>query len=557
MARHETERAERGRHRRRRVHRTWLTVAVPTSVLALTGSIAIGVPVLHRHGAVAKCRPPIRSLRVAAAPEIASFVAHIAEEHTDADHCPTVNVKVSAMAPARASALIRARSVPIDVWIPDSSMWAATAPYAGSASYTSIARSPIVVAVSTIAGGRHSPAPTFRSLAESVLTAHPTHWAAVDPGSTAQVGVVLALRAAATDDPATRGTVTAVLRSMASTSGASGIKPPASPPASDAVAIATTEQEVWRLNSGGHSTRTAVYPPPPGFSVDYPYVVLAADASTRADSANLLTALVSASARTRLQGEGFRAPDGSGGPELTAALGVDRTAPATGPVPSQAQAQAATDALAVLRRPSRLLAVIDVSGSMATQVPSRDHSSRLDVARAAAANALGLFGADSVVGLWEFSADLTPATDYRELAPLAPFATPTRAKLAAALNQLAVNPNGGTGLYDTVLAAVRAVRAGYDASRVNTVVILSDGKDEDDHDHGITLSALLRILRAENDPTRPVPVITIAYGPSSDQAAMRTISTATGGSFYLSSDPTNLPQIFLDAIGQRLCRPRC
>src|SRR3712207_9367208 len=41
------------------------------------------------------------------------------------------------------------------------------------------------------------------------------------------------------------------------------------------------------------------------------------------------------------------------------------------------------------------------------------NGTRMDLARQALAQGLGLLGPDTVAGLWRFSADLTPSTDYR------------------------------------------------------------------------------------------------------------------------------------------------
>jgi hypothetical protein len=113
---------------------------------------------------------------------------------------------------------------------------------------------------------------------------------------------------------------------------------------------------------------------------------------------------------------------------------------------------------------------------------------------------------------------------------------------------------GGTGLYDTTLAAVRAVRSGWDPNRVNSVLILSDGRNDDD---GMSLGELLRRLTDEQDPARPVPVTAIAFGPGGDIRALRRISEVTGGSAYEATDPATIARIFLDSVGQRLCRPFC
>jgi len=118
-------------------------------------------------------------------------------------------------------------------------------------------------------------------------------------------------------------------------------------------------------------------------------------------------------------------------------------------------------------------------------------------------------------------------------------------------------PDGGTGLYDTTLAAVRTVRAGWDPARVNAVVLLTDGDDTDDD--GIGLDELLATLRSEQESGQPVPVITVAYGDGDGDGAqsLAAISAATGGASYQVSDPGRIRDIFLDAVGQRACRPQC
>ena len=115
---------------------------------------------------------------------------------------------------------------------------------------------------------------------------------------------------------------------------------------------------------------------------------------------------------------------------------------------------------------------------------------------------------------------------------------------------------GGTGLYDTTLAAFRTVRVGYDPARINSVVLLTDGRNRDD-DIGIGLPTLLRTLRAEFDPAQPVPIITIGMGPDANMAALRRISETTGGKAYSALDPNDIETVFLDAMIERRCRPEC
>jgi len=68
---------------------------------------------------------------------------------------------------------------------------------------------------------------------------------------------------------------------------------------------------------------------------------------------------------------------------------------------------------------------------------------------------------------------------------------------------------------------------------------------------------LLRTLRAEADPARPVPVTPIGIGPDVDFPALQQIAAATGGKAYLARDPADIRGVFLDAVLERRCRPTC
>jgi Mg-chelatase subunit ChlD len=164
------------------------------------------------------------------------------------------------------------------------------------------------------------------------------------------------------------------------------------------------------------------------------------------------------------------------------------------------------------------------------------------------------------VGLWTFATDLTPTTDYRSLAPLSPLSRGAdgisgRERVARALAHVQVVKGGHTGLYDTVLAAVREVRRTWDPDRVNSVVVITDGGNSDPH--GVSLSRLLSLLTKENDPARPVAVFAIAYGPSGDLKTLRRISDAAGGQAYAAPDPRMISRVLQDAIGRRACATQC
>ena len=93
------------------------------------------------------------------------------------------------------------------------------------------------------------------------------------------------------------------------------------------------------------------------------------------------------------------------------------------------------------------------------------------------------------------------ATDYRKLVPIQPLAS-GRTEMLSKLADIQPVPNGKTGLYDTVLAAYKAVQNNWDPSRVNSVVIMTDGQNDDPG--GMTLDQLISQLKSIQNPAKPV-----------------------------------------------------
>src|SRR5439155_5615680 len=161
---------------------------------------------------------------------------------------------------------------------------------------------------------------------------------------------------------------------------------------------------------------------------------------------------------------------------------ADRRRP--GPAAAPAAVDKAISAWNTITLPARLLAVIDISGSMATPVPTAGGATREQVTVEAARRGLGLFDDNWAVGLWVFSTNLDGGKDWREVTPIGPLST-QRVALLGGLSGIQPKPNGGTGLYDTTLAAYKAVQADWDPGRINSIVLMTDGQNEDPN--GLTL----------------------------------------------------------------------
>jgi Ca-activated chloride channel homolog len=185
--------------------------------------------------------------------------------------------------------------------------------------------------------------------------------------------------------------------------------------------------------------------------------------------------------------------------------------------------------------------VMDTSGSMGEQVAGTGKS-KLELAKQAAHNSLSQFANGDQVGLWMFSTRLNGATDYRELVPVGPMDTQRRAQLGERIDGL--QPGGGTGLYDTSLAAYQFVKGRASADNINAVVLLTDGRNED---NGISLDNLLGQVRTE-EGAQSVRLFTIGYGGDADVDTLRRISQTTNAAAYDSSDPASIDQVFTAVI---------
>ena len=189
--------------------------------------------------------------------------------------------------------------------------------------------------------------------------------------------------------------------------------------------------------------------------------------------------------------------------------------------------------------------VIDVSGSMGDQTTTG--ATKLDLAKQAAVQALGQFSPNDEVGLRIFSTNISPKapTDYLDLVPIGPVGA-QREQLAAKIQSLV--PTSGTPLYTTAVASYNDMKRTFDPARINAVVLLTDGKNEDPRNNN--LDATLQALRADSEgvSSTPVRLFTIAYGHDADKDVLRQMSEATNAASYDASDPQTISNVFTAVI---------
>ncbi|NLE81533.1 MAG: VWA domain-containing protein [Rhodococcus sp.] len=311
---------------------------------------------------------------------------------------------------------------------------------------------------------------------------------------------------------------------------------------------ATTVTEQQFVTDGGDGL-TASVPGTGSIFLDYPLVATGADGRSAAEEAgtSLAAALTSPVGEEVLSAAGFRSVDRS---PLSNDRGVRPVVQLRTPEPAVV-AELRSNYTALVK-PSRTLIVEDVSGSMSYNA---SNTTRMGMTVRASVEGSKLFPDAAQIGLWSFSTGPNSNyPDYTELVPIARMdkvvdGATQRERLVAGIRSLPNQIGGGTGLYDTTLAAFREVKEGYDPSAVNSVVILTDGSNDDPGSIG--LGELLATLEREQDPENPVIVVTIGISEDADADVLRQIAEATGGSSHIARDPSDISTVFAEALQSR------
>ena len=298
----------------------------------------------------------------------------------------------------------------------------------------------------------------------------------------------------------------------------------------------------------------AIYPSEGTLYSDSPFIVLNTDwvdANEKAAAALFEDYVQQPDNQRKVLTYGFR-PNNPSVPladPIVAANGVDPAQPtATLEVPKPDVLVGILDSWAKLRKDARVLLVLDISGSMGELVT--DSKTRLDLAQEAAVSALGQFKDTDDVGLWAFSTDLGGADpNVRELVPVGPIGG-TKQAIADAIK--AQFPTNGTPLYEVTKKAYDTMLASYDPSKINAIVLLTDGQNDDGvaDDDDQQLSDLVAALQqgSEGSSAQPVRLFTISYGEDADQVILRSISQATRAATYNASNPATINQVFTAVI---------
>ena len=202
------------------------------------------------------------------------------------------------------------------------------------------------------------------------------------------------------------------------------------------------------------------------------------------------------------------------------------------------------------RKPARVLLLVDVSGSMSDLADPETGATKLELAKQATIAALDEFNDDDEVGLWVFTTDLGDgAEDHLELVPTGRVGD-VRENLKTRIRDLV--PLNGTPLYSATQSAYEQALEDYDPTRINAVVLLSDGVNDDGEpdDDREQLEELLSLLsdRAEGEQGQAVRVFPISYGENADLPTLRRIAESSQAALYDSSDPRSINRVFVAVV---------
>ncbi|MBJ7519264.1 MAG: VWA domain-containing protein [Solirubrobacteraceae bacterium] len=302
-----------------------------------------------------------------------------------------------------------------------------------------------------------------------------------------------------------------------------------------AYASAVAMEEVTLLDfnrdRGGQPKLVALYPREGTFDSDNPFIVLDAPWVTAEQKQG--AAAFQAFLEERITPEvaakaGFRPgdPDAKPIPPITTANGVDPEQPArTLSLPEPRVLARIKSAWREDRKPANIQLVFDTSGSMGEE-------GKLEEAKRGLRTFFSQLSPRDRIGLIAFNDRVFPLVD------LATFGR-NQAEMRSTVDGLL--PEGQTAAYDAIGDGVGKIIALDDDTRINAVVALTDGED---NQSSSTVDQLVAALeRQTGQEGEAVRVYTIAYGRQANKAALERIAQASGGKAF-TGDPKQIEAVY-------------
>lgn len=523
-------------------------------------------------------------LRVVAAPDIQPALNKIADNYNKAMHSidnKCVEATVAKEASARTANALAAGKTTADFWVADSSLLMESMRGIAGANALpqvegSIATSPVVLAAAKSAAAKLSGTlqPSWTAMISAANVANvdgpgkKVRVLALDPQKNS-AGLAALLAAAGTAREAKQDTeLVGALKELsgqlasdptallASLTVKSGSRVP--------IGVAS-EQAIYTHNTKKpEAPVVALYPKEGTLSLDYPVTILTKDPEVLKAAADFKQDLATEHAQKVLRAAGFRSPDGKAGDALSEDKGFTPGTPVALDPPDGATVTRMVQTWTRLNLGTRLLTLLDVSGTMARPVPGTNMT-RMQAINKIATEGLALFPPNSDMGLWTFSTHLDGQNkDWKENVSVGPLTESIDGQLrkdmlVKSFAQTQAKATGDTGLNDTVKAAYTQLTKSFQEDKVNTLLILTDGAGNDDPDGGVKNAELLQFLKKTYNPKRPLTILLIAFGPDAKKGKqqMEALAKATGGEAYIAENILQVRDFFLQGMERRLCTPNC
>ncbi|MFE6861258.1 VWA domain-containing protein [Nocardia sp. NPDC057668] len=239
----------------------------------------------------------------------------------------------------------------------------------------------------------------------------------------------------------------------------------------------------------------------------------------------------------------LRAPEQS---KLFTDNGFGAAPPATAPAPPKAVLEQVNKIVAHPVLGVSATVLLDISASMSTQ---EGGATRLATAIAALGSTTQVMPPEFGLGVWAYAKNVDGETPYRVVTPVAPLTADQRAALTRGLAGVTPGTSKTDRAYPTLQAAYRNAVADYAKARTNSILLITDGPDDDSP---VTGEKLLAELATAADPAKPVRVDVIVIGGAGTQT-LQTLSERTGGTY--TKVPTTNDLAFGTAMVKALTTP--
>jgi Ca-activated chloride channel family protein len=288
-------------------------------------------------------------------------------------------------------------------------------------------------------------------------------------------------------------------------------------------AFVVQEQLVLYHNMRAPADRlVAIYPVEGALWEDHPLALLELDTLTdaqRSTYVRFVDFLKAPPQQAAVLASGYRPTDLSisltaGASPFSAENGVDPSQPKTAlQMPSPSVIEVVRDVWWYTKRHTNVYLVADVSGSMeGTKLYNAQQALQVFLEQ--------VQGDTERLGMIAFSSSPAEVVPLDEL---------KRSRDAITREIDGLEAYGDTALLDAVDLAYRRLQTLGDSERINAIVVMTDGRENNSR---IRLDTLTRRVQEGNQSGVQILIFTIGYGSDADEKTLRALAESSGGQYY-------------------------